>query len=218
MKNFQQITYSMLSKSWHHRPVIECVEYAAVSGEFTVLCGENGSGKTTLLKIMAGLVRPDHCQVDLQGRQATWKQARRDLIKHTLYLHQTPYMFSGSVYRNMLLSINQDSRPAEHKKRIEEILKSAQLEQHKHAAANTLSGGQQQRVALARASLNGSAFLFLDEPTANMDAHSIERTLRFLQEFKQSGTAIMVSTHNPKTFEGLSDRVLVLENKVIRQQ
>lgn len=198
--------------------MIKSVNISAESGQFSVLCGENGSGKTTLLKIMTGLVRPDQCRVSLDGNALTWKQARNELIKNTLYLHQTPYMFSGSVYRNLLLSVNHRDNESSQKNRIQEVLEWAQLEQYKFDSANTLSGGQQQRVALARASLNGSSFLFLDEPTANMDARSLQRTLGLLGELKQAGTAIVVCTHNPDTFQELSDRVLILENQSIRQQ
>ncbi len=213
-----QIEYRLLYKSWKKNSVIESLNITASSGQFSVLCGKNGSGKTTLLKIMTGLVRPDQGQVNLNQRRLAWKQARKHLIKHTLYLHQTPYMFSGSVYRNLKLSLNQSDASISQQKRINEVLKSAELEQFKHQSAKTLSGGLQQRVALARASLNDSSFLFLDEPTANMDTVSVKRTLDFLQELKQKDTSILVCTHNPETFEKLQDRMLILENGVIHER
>ncbi len=208
----------MLSKSWDRKPLLRSVDITAVSGQFSVLCGENGSGKTTLLKIMTGLVRPDQCQIDLNGKELSWKQARSHLIKHTLYLHQTPYMFSGSVHHNLMLSSNQGDNSATQKHRIQEVLESAELDQLKDKSAKTLSGGQQQRVALARASVNGSSFLFLDEPTASMDTESVKRTLGFLHQLKQGGTAILACTHNPETFEALLDRLLVLENHTLYEQ
>ncbi|MCY4226271.1 MAG: ABC transporter ATP-binding protein [Gammaproteobacteria bacterium] len=214
----QQIHYSSLSKSWNKKPLIESVSITAACGQFTVLCGENGSGKTTLLKIMTGLVRPDGCQILLNEEKLSWKRARSHLITHTLYLHQTPYMFSGSVYRNLTLSISKSDSPAIQRKHIEEVLEMVELDQLKHESAKTLSGGQQQRVALARASLNGSSFLFLDEPTANMDADSVNRALHFMQKLKQGGTSILVSTHSPETFKGLMDRLLVLEDHIIHEQ
>ncbi|MYB35221.1 MAG: ABC transporter ATP-binding protein [Gammaproteobacteria bacterium] len=218
MTNPQQITYSLLSKSWNEKPLIDGVNITATCGQFSVLCGENGSGKTTLLKIMTGLVRPDHCQVLFNGKTFSWTRARPHLIKHTLYLHQTPYMFSGSVYRNLTLSINQSDSSAVQRKRMEEVLEMVDLDQLKHESAKTLSGGQQQRVALARASLNGSSFLFLDEPTANMDTDSVNRTLDFMQKLKQGGTSILVCTHSPETFAGLLDRLLVLEDHIVHEQ
>ncbi len=214
----QKITYSLLSKSWNRKPLIESVNITATRGQFSVLCGENGSGKTTLLKIMTGLVRPDHCQITLYEKKFSWTRARTHLIQHTLYLHQTPYMFSGSVYRNLTLSINKNGRSTTQGKHIEEVLEMAELDHLKHESAKTLSGGQQQRVALARASLNESPFLFLDEPTANMDTDSVNRALDFMRELKQRGTSILVCTHSPEIFEGLLDRFLVIENHIIHEQ
>ncbi|MCY4052223.1 MAG: ABC transporter ATP-binding protein [Gammaproteobacteria bacterium] len=198
--------------------MIKSVNITANSGQFSVLCGKNGTGKTTLLKIMTGLVCPDQGQINLNQKKLSWKQARRYLIQHTLYLHQTPYMFNGSVYRNLKLSLHQRGHSTAPQQRIEEVLKSADLDQFKHQTAKTLSGGQQQRVALARASLNDCSFLFLDEPTANMDTASVTRTLDFLRELKRKGTSILVCTHTPETFDGLLDRMLVLENHVIHEQ
>ena len=213
----RQIAYSMISKSWNRRLILESVDVTAAPGYFTVLCGENGSGKTTLLKILTGLIRPDRGTVVRYGRTVTWRQARNGLLRDTLYLHQTPYMFSGSVYRNLILSTPRKADSASHRKRVEEVLEWAQLAHYRNDPARTLSGGQQQRVALARASLNGSAFLFLDEPTANMDTRSVERTLGLLRELKDMGTAIMVCTHNPGIFENMSDRTLLLDRGRIHE-
>ncbi len=210
------LSYINISKSWNRKPVLADINLKICRGQFSVLCGENGSGKTTLFKILSGLLRPDSGHVQGTKQPTPWKRARAMLLKHTLYMHQTPYMFSGSVYRNLSIATGNSADGSCRKQRIDEALDWIQLKRLSEESAHVLSGGQQQRVALARAWLKGSSFLFLDEPTANMDSQSVERTLNLLDNLKLSGCAIMICTHNPGIFADLADQMLMVADSGIR--
>lgn len=210
------LSYTGISKSWHRKPVLTNISLEIRKGQFSVLCGENGSGKTTLSKILSGLLRPDSGHIRGAGQPMPWKRARAMLLKDTLYMHQTPYMFSGSVYRNLSIATGRAADRSRSRQRVDEALEWIQLERLSHEPAHVLSGGQKQRVALARAWLKGSRFLFLDEPTANMDNQSVKRTLDLLENLKSSGYAIMVCTHNPGIFADLADRTLMVADSGIR--
>ena len=81
-----------------------------------------------------------------------------------------------------------------------------------HNPAKTLSGGERQRVAIARAWLREPKILLLDEPITNMDKGSRLQTIQLLQNLKQQGVALVISSHDPFHFEALTDRVLQISH------
>ena len=218
MNDRKKLSYAGISKDWNGRNILKNIDIEVYQGQFTVVCGGNGVGKTTLFKVMAGLIKPDSGRITIDTRNISWRQAQKSLLKNTLYLHQAPYMFSGSVYRNLMISAAEEADTGLRREKVEQALEMAQLKLFRNDQAKTLSGGQQQRIALARASLTGSSYLFLDEPTANMDSSSVSRTFCLLEKLKQLEVAIMVCTHNPQIFHKLADQIVKLTTTGIQQQ
>ena len=124
-------------------------------GSFICLSGPSGSGKTTLFKIMSGLLRPDSIQVDYQGRQMNWKQAKPVLQRDIIYLHQQPYLFDASVADNVAYGLYRrgESKNSVQKK-VFQALDWANLSHLAQRHAKHLSGGEKQRVALTRARIS----------------------------------------------------------------
>ena len=81
--------------------------------------------------------------------------------------------------------------------RAETLLERLGLGDRLHHSPEELSGGEQQRVAIARALVNNPQILIADEPTSNIDAHSIERLLGILVELKKEGRTLIISSHDP---------------------
>ncbi len=181
-------------------------------GECTLLSGKNGSGKSTLLRILAGLIKPDSASITSNQAALSWKQARKTLRQQIMYLYQEPYMFEGSVYRNLSYALdNSHTKEAAHNK-IKQALRWANLEERETIEAKCLSGGEKQRLALAQAWLKHPPILLLDEPTANMDKHAKHRTGELLAEFKTTGTALLIATHDLDHLLPIMDRRLILED------
>jgi tungstate transport system ATP-binding protein len=196
-------------KHYGDREILRGAAVRLQPGKLVLVSGANGSGKTTLFRIAAGLERPDSAVVTVDGVTRTWKQARRRLLSRVVYLHQRPYLLSGSVRDNLsyVLSIA-GYKTARRQRRIEEALEWSNLGSLADQRADTLSGGEQQRVALVRACLADPEVLLLDEPAANIDIKSREQLKALLRRFKKQGMAIMMIGHDPQSFADSVDTYL----------
>ena len=206
------VSFSAISHSFGSRKVLDNLGIELEPGKVVLLSGENGSGKTTLLRIIAGLLKPDTGYVDSGSGLLSWKKSRSNLIQHFIYLHQTPYMFEGSVYRNLSIATESMSNYEVRKNRVLDALEWAMLSGHRFASAKTLSGGQQQRVSLARAWLRQPPYILLDEPTANMDTNSARRTILLLEKLKHTNIGLIISSHIKHQFDSLVDNHLELRD------
>jgi len=197
-----------IQKSYGSKFVLEGARLKIKSAQCTVLIGENGAGKSTLLKILSGLERPDKGIIRLNNKDYKWGQGKSILLKNFMYLHQQPYMFEGTVKKNLQYLIKVSRQPEQ---KIIEAIEWAGLQDIIHHNAKSLSGGEKQRVAIARAYLRNPEVVLLDEPTANLDQVSKIRTLKLLKQFKSSGIAMIIASHDPDIFRGLQDERLQLE-------
>ncbi len=208
------LSFTEVSKSYRRKAVLDNAAFDIASHECVVLTGENGSGKTTLLRIIAGLEKPGHCKISIDSAEAgSWRKMRRRLLKSVMYLHQQPYMLSGSLRRNLEYAARLNPAIVDRKSSVSKAIAWGELEHIQSQSAGSLSGGQKQRVALARARLRDPQVLLLDEPTANLDAESRERTLQMLGEFRENGTAIVIVSHDPGIFEALMTRQVHLHGQ-----
>ncbi len=204
------IQFTEISKSFSRVSVLTDVAVTIHGGRMYLLSGENGAGKTTLLKIFSGLLAPDQGSVSFGFDSRPIRKSRKELLRYLMYMHQNPYMFEGSVSRNLGIALKPFRTSQQRARDIDSALRWARLSKHKSAPAKSLSGGQQQRVALARAWLRQSPFLLLDEPVANLDISSALRTVELLQRLKETGAGIVISSHNFQFFNEHVDRRLIL--------
>jgi len=216
IENFR-IGFRDISKSFGSNRVLEQTAISIASHDCIVITGNNGAGKTTLLRIIAGLEKPGHCEISLDDASPEpWRRLRKRLLKSVMYLHQQPYMFAGSLLRNIEYAARLNPALADRESSVQKAISWAGLDGLESQSAASLSGGQKQRVALTRARLCHPQILLLDEPTANLDSESRERTLQMLREFRDSGTAIVIVTHDPGVFSDLATSKLHLQDHRIQ--
>lgn len=171
-----------------------------LAGQCVHLRGENGSGKTTLLKVLAGLQRPSAGRVLINDQPVRLGDAR------CCYLHQQPYMFDKTVQANLAQVLA--SRPGSKKEKresVDQALHWSGLSAHAGQAARTLSGGERQALAMARAWLCQPQFWLLDEPIASLDEKGIERCVQLVTQLRQSGAAILMTSHQQGALTALCD-------------
>jgi tungstate transport system ATP-binding protein len=210
--NFQ-FGYRNISKHYRRKLVLSEVSINLSNSDCFIITGENGAGKTTLLRILAGLEKPDNAIITInQGPDKSWRSCRARLSKSVMYLHQQPYMLAGSVGRNLEYTAKLNAAIFDKAEAVDQVVQWAGLEHLTEQNAVSLSGGQQQRVALARARLRNPQLLLLDEPTANLDIDGRDKTISILKTFLESGTAIVISTHDPNIFNELQARTLQLKD------
>ncbi len=213
------LCYYHLHKRISGDPLFEIPELPLHEGECTVLSGRNGAGKTTLLKILAGISVPDQGYVEYHGKRYDWPQAGRYCRRHTIYLHQQPYMFNDTVAANIDYGLRLVGIQApERRRQVEDVLEWGGLEHLATRDARVLSCGEKQRVALARAKVLSPRALLLDEPTASMDKEACEKAYFLIKRLCAEGLAIVVSAHEVYPIRRLAHRHLHLESgKLIDQ-
>jgi len=176
------------------------------SGEILALLGPNGAGKTTLIKVILGLLLPDKGKVLLVG-EAGERPPRG---------HEFGVLLEGSrnLYMNLSLLENalyfggiRGFAPRFIRPKFEKWLKRFGLLERLHAPLASLSRGMQQKGALALALTLEPRLLLLDEPTLGLDPVSRRDFEEILLELKEEGWGILLTSHDLKTVERVSDRV-----------
>jgi molybdopterin-binding protein len=192
-------------------PVLELEELEIPGGGVTVLVGPNGSGKTTLLKLLNGLFSASAGRILYRGQPLNAQTLPR-LRQESVLVHQDPYLFDGNVYGNVSYGLKVRRTPAREARRaVAEALRRVGLGAFEHRKARRLSGGEKQRVAIARALVLDPAVLLLDEPTANVDADTIELLEQLLKSLSAGGTTVIISTHHPAFAYRLGTRLVYME-------
>jgi len=188
---------------------VEDISIEIMENQSVVLYGPSGSGKTTLLSLIGTIDRPTGGKIFIRERDVTefsdieLSRIRREMIG---FVFQSFNLFSGfSSWENVsypLVPMGVSWR--DRFERAGKILERLGLGDRVHHSPEELSGGEQQRVAIARALINDPHILIADEPTSNIDEDSVRRLLEILEELKDEGKTIIVSSHDP-IFRGHGD-------------
>ena len=195
-----------IEKNYAETNILRNVDISLYPGKCILLSGNNGSGKTTLLKIIAGLETPSRAEIELSGKSHSWKSAIRSIRKEIIYLHQQPYLLSGTVESNVSYGLRfTHLNRKQLRESVKEALEWAGLAEVAKQQAKTLSGGVQQRVAFTRAWILKPKVLLLDEPMANMDIESRQQACDLLKRMKSEGMSIVITSHDMNIFDGLID-------------
>jgi len=209
-----------IRKSYGQRVALELEEAVFYPGHLYVLTGPNGSGKSTLLNMLALLLKPEQGQLFFGDEEVTWSKAQLTALRKKITLvHQTPYLFTGSVSANVAYGLKlRGLRGEQVRERVTESLKQVGLEGFERRNAHQVSGGEGRRVALARALALQPEVLLLDEPLANLDQASAIIFERLISSLPKQGTLVVVSTHDPRHAEQLGTAGIHLVNGRVDSQ
>ncbi|MDP4282543.1 MAG: ABC transporter ATP-binding protein [Bacteroidota bacterium] len=202
-------------KSFKTVKAVSGISLSIEQGQFVALLGPNGAGKTTLVEMIEGIQKPDKGDILLLGK--TWKDNEPELRKEIgLSLQETRFIDKLTVRETLVLFasfFNLD------KKRVEEIIYIAGLEEKSKSYVVNLSGGQRQRLALGIALLNNPRILILDEPTTGLDPNARREIWHILLALKkQERTSMILTTHYMEEAEQLCDYIIVIDNgKVLKE-
>jgi zinc transport system ATP-binding protein len=210
-----------VSFSFGFRSVLEDVSLDIERGDFLALLGPNGSGKTTLIKLILNLLVPAQGRVLLMGRETPvfgeWERVGYVPQKAT---HFDP-AFPASA-REVVAMALRSARPAARRPRREQeavirrALDLVGMDEHRDRPIGRLSGGQQQRIFIARAIVTEPEVLFLDEPTAGVDAETQERFYDLLGRLNTAqGITIVLVTHDIGIVNKHVSRVACLNQRLI---
>lgn len=182
--------------------VLNDVDFHVEEGEFIYIIGKVGSGKSSLLKTT-------YCELDIEsGEQAMvldrdiMNIRRREIPalrkEMGIIFQDFQLLHDRTVAKNLrfVLKATGWKNKKDIEERIDEVLEMVGMQEKKDKMPHELSGGEQQRIAIARAILNKPKIIIADEPTGNLDPETASYIIDLLRQISQTGTAIVMTTHN----------------------
>ena len=193
------------------------VSLTVPSGKITAFVGLSGAGKSTLVNLLDKFYEPDKGNITLDGTDL--QEYDTEFLRNNIGLVlQKNHIFKGTIEENILYgnptATHQDVVEAAKKAYIHEQI--LELPEGYQSHANLLSGGQQQRIAIARLFLKNPPIIFLDEPTASLDAIATEQIKMSLDAIKKNRTVIIISHSISQIID--AENVVVLEKGRVVEQ
>lgn len=205
-----------VGKSFAATAALRDMSLAILPGEIHAIVGENGAGKSTLIKIMTGVHRPDSGEILVEGRPVVLRTAQEAQAEGIAAIYQEPMVFPDlNVAENIFISnrasgafMRWSALFAEADRIVAQL--GVTLDVRRAAAGLTLA--EQQTVEIARALSLKVKVLIMDEPTASLSAHEVERLLSIARALKAQGVAIIYISHRLDEIFRIADRVTVIRD------
>ncbi len=199
-----------LSVAYGAKKAVIGVSLQIARGEIFGLLGPNGAGKTSTLSAIEGLIKPQSGTVFLDGldirRHPSQAKARLGVqLQATSFQSQLTIRQIVRLYAGLYGVELSDGE-------IREGLQQIGLEGEASKSFKQLSGGQQQRLALYVAVIHRPALLLLDEPTAGLDPQSRRQLWGRIEDIRQQGGSILLTTHSMEEAEAVCDRVAIIDH------
>lgn len=208
------IKVERVTKSFEDKVALNNISFVVNEGEIFGFLGPSGSGKTTMINILTGQLHANSGKTELLGKDSQ-KLLPSDFEELGLVGDTSGYYEKLSLYKNLLFFAKLYDTSTN---RIEEILKQVDLYDSKDTPAEKLSTGMRQRMLLARALINYPKVLFLDEPTSGLDPTTSKKIHKLLQELKEKGTTIFLTTHDMNEATLLCDDLALLNKGHLVEQ
>ena len=200
-----------LEKSYDSKKVVKGISFEVKKGEIFGILGPNGAGKTTTLEMIEALRPIDGGTVTLDGIDVAKKPQK---VKAIIGVQPQTASFEEKTKLKELL----DFFASTYGEKIDPIkfLKDVQLEDKANAYPEQLSGGQRQRFSIAAALVHNPKAFFLDEPTTGLDPQARRNLWDLIQNIRDKGITVIMTTHYMEEAELLCDRVAIMdEGKII---
>lgn len=193
---------------------LQSISLSVAKGQIIGLIGPNGAGKSTLLNLMAGLIFPTEGCVSVCGHPARSINARSGLgymPEHPAFLGRYS-AWATLRYHGALLGLSRQAISAQ----IDKLTGQLDMDEYIDRPCADFSQGMKQRLALAIALMNDPRFLLLDEPSNGLDPIGIMQLRDLLKQLRDSGTAIVISSHRLGELEKLtSDYIFLYRGEVV---
>jgi ABC-2 type transport system ATP-binding protein len=195
-----------LRKEYGRVVAVDGIDLEVGSGEFVGLVGHNGAGKTTTIRMLTGQLTPTSGTVSVAGADVVEEPAAARALLGTVPEHPTLYEYLSA--REMIEFVAELRGEGD----VAWALKVAGLGNDADRLIREYSQGMRRKTALAAALVARPPVLVLDEALNGLDPASAERVVGVLNELRQDGATVLLSTHILDTLEKVADRIVLMEN------
>ncbi|SES38607.1 cell division transport system ATP-binding protein [Salipaludibacillus aurantiacus] len=184
-------------------------------GEFVYVVGPSGAGKSTFIKMMYREEKPTRGEITIDGKDLSKiKEKNIPYLRRNIgvVFQDFKLLPNLTVFENVAFAMEVIEESKENiRKRVMEVLDVVRLKNKARFLPHELSGGEQQRVAIARAVVNKPAVLIADEPTGNLDPETSWEIMHIIEEINESGTTVVMATHNRDIVDNMRKRLIAIE-------
>ena len=218
MNNLKAINISKTySIDGYEIEVLKNLNLIVEKGYTVAISGQSGSGKSTLLQLLALLDKQSSGSIELNNEimdDLTSNQKSKIRLNNFGFVYQHHHLLEDlSVYENIALPLQLKGDLQNLDIKVRDLAKSIGLSERLNHLPWKLSGGEKQRVAVARALINKPEYIFLDEPTGNLDKKNALNIQNLVLELSHNnGVALIVATHD-NDFVNILDRKYYLDNR-----
>ena len=203
-----------LNVGFGRRTVLRDISFTVHAGEFICLLGQNAAGKTTLFKAVSNLIASS-------GRVTLCENGKALPRSAIAYLPQLTQVQSRlTVFEMVMLGLGRRLSwrvTPDIFERVDQTLHAMQISHLADRPVASLSGGQKQRVAIARALMLNPDILCFDEPTSALDPELTGEVLRVIKSLKDTGSTMIVVTHEMEFARNVSDKVMFMADGVVEE-
>lgn len=206
--------------------ILSDVNLEIKDGEFVLICGESGCGKTTMTKLINGLIPHFVREAEVEGRVTV---AGKNIAQTPMYeiaelvgsVFQNPRTQFFHTNSNAELAFGLENRgvePEQIRKRIEDTISELEISYLADRNVFAMSGGGKQLLAFASVHTMNPQIYVLDEPSANLDAESIDRLCERLSVIKEKGHTVVVAEHRLAYLQKFADRIIYMKDGRIERE
>ncbi|QAR35917.1 ABC transporter ATP-binding protein [Latilactobacillus curvatus] len=199
------IEIKQVTMQFEQQVVLNQVDLSVQPGEIVGLVGANGAGKSTLINLILGRLQPTAGEIRILGQKPTEKEHFNLL---GAMMQGNVRLARVSVIEELELVCSYYQQP----RSVAELLTLADLKAQAHKMVSQLSGGQLRRLSFALAMTGNPDLLFLDEPTVGMDVGSRQKFWQQIEQLKEAGKTIIVTSHYLEEIEHIATRILLLKD------
>ena len=202
---------------------VQDVSFDIGKGDFVFLVGLSGSGKSTLLRLMSREEVATEGDVWVAGRNVSeMPPSRVPYLRRSIgnVFQDYKLLLNKTVFENVAFALEVIGKPRHViRDQVPFVLELVGLADKSERFPNQLSGGEQQRVSIARAFVNRPLIMLADKPTGNLDPATSEGIMSLLQAINETGTTVVMATHDHRVVNVMRKRVIQLDRgAVVRDQ
>lgn len=202
---------SHLTKTYGKVKACDDVCFTLDDGSVTVLLGPNGAGKSTIMKSIIGFLRVEG-EISVGGYPNKSSEARRLLG----FVPELPSLYPNLTVSEHMEFLARAYKLKDYKERINMLLERFELSEQRKKFGDELSKGMQQKLNLCLGLLPDPKVLLLDEPMIGLDPHAIKELKLFLEEMREQGKTLLISTHIIDSVDMLWDRTIIMQKGTVR--